>query len=253
MLFALLTNVIVSKQGGVLKLFKIGFTYKSNGSRSSLYYCSCGKYKRILDKHVISKRTMSCGCLKSEGRSGLGRVVYKTRLYRIWIAMKQRCLNENNTGFKNYGGRGIQICDDWLNSFKSFHDWAINNGYADDLQIDRIDNDLHYTPENCQWLTPYENTMKMLTSNREQGIGQFSTETIDKITVINRLQLGRKFHIIKDDVVVFTADCLNSGAVYINGVLDNQYDLKSLRKNISACLSGKRKRCAGYTFRELEK
>lgn len=236
-----------------MKLFKIGLTYKSNDYKYSLYYCSCGNYKRILDKHVISKRTTSCGCFKSEGKSGLGRAVYKTRLYRIWIAMKQRCLNENSTNFKNYGGRGIHICEDWLNSFKSFHDWSILNGYNDDLQIDRIDNDLDYSPENCQWLTRSDNTTKMLNANRKQGVGQFSTETIDKITVINRLRLGRKFDILKDEVVVFTADCLNSGAIYVNNMLDNQYDLKSLRKNISACLNGKRKRCAGYTFRELEK
>lgn len=236
-----------------MKLFKIGFTCKNNGHRYSLYYCSCGKYKRIRDYHVISKRTTSCGCLMSEGRTGVGEVVYNTRLYKTWSAMKDRCTNQNHASFKHYGGRGISVCEEWLKSFKSFHDWSILSGYNDDLQIDRIDNDLNYTPDNCQWLSKSDNISKMLSENHNLGVGQFSTEIIDKITVINRLKLGRKFHILKDDVVVFTADCLKSGAVYVNNMLDNQYDLKSLRKNISACLNGKRKRCAGYTFRELEK
>ena len=86
--------------------------------------------------------------------------------------MKQRCYNPNRLKYSRYGGRGIKICDEWLNSFDSFYNWAINNGYSSELQIDRIDNDGDYCPENCRWVTLWENTLnrrqsKFLTVNGE--------------------------------------------------------------------------------------
>ena len=75
-----------------------------------------------------------------------------TRLYNIWRDMKNRCLNPNNVGYPNYGGRGITVCAEWL-EYQPFHDWAYTNGYMDDLFIDREDNNLGYSPANCRFVT----------------------------------------------------------------------------------------------------
>jgi hypothetical protein len=74
--------------------------------------------------------------------------------------MKQRCVNPNKQHYEHYGGRGITVCDEWREDFQTFYDWAMANGYSDDLTIDRIDNDGDYEPSNCQWITQAENTRK---------------------------------------------------------------------------------------------
>ena len=77
-----------------------------------------------------------------------------SRLQRIWFNIKKRCRNPNYPEYEYYGGRGIDICDEWYNDFSLFAEWAMNNGYADNLTIDRKDNSKGYTPDNCQWTTP---------------------------------------------------------------------------------------------------
>ena len=82
-----------------------------------------------------------------------------TRLYNIHHGIKLRILNKNNKDYKNYGGRGITICNEWL-EFIPFRDWSLSNGYSENLVIDRKENDLGYSPENCQWITIKENSRK---------------------------------------------------------------------------------------------
>ena len=79
-----------------------------------------------------------------------------TRLYRIWKAMKTRCYNPNFHQYKDWGGRGINVCPEWLNDFHAFYDWGMSHGYQNDLSIDRIDNDKGYSPDNCRWATAKE-------------------------------------------------------------------------------------------------
>ena len=75
----------------------------------------------------------------------------KTKIFGVWRTMKSRCLNPNNKKYKNYGGRGITVCDEWANDFMAFFTWAMDNGYQEGLSIDRIDNDKGYCPDNCRF------------------------------------------------------------------------------------------------------
>jgi hypothetical protein len=126
--------------------------------------CDCGNTKDVLQQSLLNGHVQSCGCLLSdrnreritEYNKTLGKETHgetKTRLYRIWICMKTRCFYKNNDSYKNYGGRGITVCNDWRNSFETFRLWALSNGYSDKLSLDRINVDKNYCPENCRWVS----------------------------------------------------------------------------------------------------
>ena len=120
--------------------------------------CECGKVANIDSYSLRSGNSHSCGCYHKEvaSRTHKKHGYAKTRLYRIYYKMKERCYRPDNDNYKYYGGLGIIICDEWLKSFSDFAEWSVSHGYADNLTIDRIDNTKGYCPENCRWVTIQE-------------------------------------------------------------------------------------------------
>ena len=163
-----------------------------------LCQCDCGNKHISGSKSLRNGDTRSCGCITKERLTKHGG--YGTRLYGIFDKMKSRCNNINSKDYKNYGGRGIKVCDEWqddTNGFINFYNWAINNGYQDNLSIDRINNDGNYEPDNCRWtdaVTQSNNrrTSKFITYNGEtKTITQWSKSTgIGQTVIAQRLKRG---------------------------------------------------------------
>lgn len=142
---------------------------KERKDRKKVYkcLCDCGNITNVVGTRLRSGTIKSCGCLISETSKKIHTKHGKrnTKLYNIWVELKRKCYKSNRKDYKYYGARGIKVCDEWLNNFQAFYDWAVNNDYQDGLTIDRINNDGNYTPDNCHWVD-----MKTQSNNRRSNV-----------------------------------------------------------------------------------
>jgi hypothetical protein len=126
------------------------------GNTSCFCSCSCGTFRDVLAMHLLRGDSKSCGCLQKEmvrDRS-ITHGMHNTSIYRRWQNMLRRCNNPRTKEYKNYGGRGIKVCEEWL-KFEVFYEWAIQNGYSDDLTIERIDVNGNYEPNNVSFISAF--------------------------------------------------------------------------------------------------
>lgn len=169
------------------------YTHKG-GSKSATWkcLCDCGNEVIVPTCRLKSGNTKSCGCFHKEkladrnktsaihgGKSG-GK---PERLYRIWSGIRRRCYEETLDAYKYYGSRGITVCDDWKNDYSKFREWSLNNGYKDNLSIDRIDVNGNYSPENCRWIDAKtqannrRNNVCITYHGKTQTVAQWAEET----------------------------------------------------------------------------
>jgi hypothetical protein len=144
---------------------------RTDGKKVRIYYwcrCICGVERKVLQQNLLNGRSESCGCWNREKAAERMRNrddihhLSKSRVYRIWLHMRERCSSKDRRGY--YFKRGIRCCDEW-NDFKTFYLWAIKNGYNDKLTLDRIDNSKGYSSENCRWAT-WQEQQRNKTNNR---------------------------------------------------------------------------------------
>lgn len=134
--------------------------------------CDCGNTRIVSGSNLKKGHTTSCGCLRREkAHEKADHRMSRTRLYSIWRDMKTRCYNVNAPNYKNYGGKGIRVCDEWLEPTK-FFDWALESGYSDELTLERVSLDGNYEPRNCKWITLSEQQRNKTTSRLVEINGQ---------------------------------------------------------------------------------
>ena len=160
-------NNLLGKTFGRLTAIK-QYPEKRKGYIQWVCKCECGNTVIVRSDLLKSGAVRSCGCLSKEihskrcrelGKSRATHGLSKTRLYKIYSNMKDRCYNKNSNAYKDYGRRGITICKEWLYSFENFYKWSLTHGYKDELTIDRINNNKGYSSDNCRWTTRTQQTL----------------------------------------------------------------------------------------------
>lgn len=188
---------MIGKKFGKLTVIEES-SIRKNGAICWICRCDCGNITEPIRSHNLRYGdTTSCGCIHKEITSKRSTVhgLRKTKLYSIWTNMKRRCNDINASRYERYGGRGITVCEEWKNDFRAFYDWAMSNGYSEELTIDRIDVNGNYEPLNCRWVD-----MKTQQSNRSDNVkveynGSLITiARLSELCGIKQATLYKRFH-----------------------------------------------------------
>lgn len=167
-------NSLVGKRYG--RLLVIERAESKSGKTRWLCKCDCGNECVVHATALTTGNTRSCGCYKRENAQKLYSTVRQKdkRLYAVWNGIKQRCQNEKNSSYMNYGGRGIRIDSKWADNYEAFYKWAIKAGYRKGMEIDRIDNDGDYCESNCRFVD------RTVQANNKRNINFFTINGITK-------------------------------------------------------------------------
>lgn len=177
------TNNHLGETVGVFKIIELMPGRDVDGH--ALYKGICKKcgLKRIA-RYSDLKEVSKCSHIGIDGRAINRDINWKEKHIRdIFYGMRQRCYDKNNKAYKWYGGKGIKICDEWLDDPKSFEEWALQNGYSEGLTIDRIDSNKNYSPDNCRWISFIENVRRSgnpnwITANKQTLTGRQWSEAL---------------------------------------------------------------------------
>ena len=179
---------------------------KRNGSSKDhkamwLCKCDCGNYTTTTGKSLRNGSCTSCGCHRKDVLKR-GMLANKThgetncRLYNIWRGIKKRCRLKTDKSYKYYGLKGIDVCDEWYDSYECFRDWSLKHGYNEKLTLDRIDFYGNYTPDNCRWVDykTQENNRRNTVYVEYEGKTYPRAILADKLGVSNQALLYRQKH-----------------------------------------------------------
>lgn len=185
------------------RLLVIEYSASSDGRKAWICDCDCGNRVEVRGVNLRLGKTRSCGCLKSERMSdGIGKThgMYGSRVNKSWSSMIERCTNEKNVSYKDYGGRGIKVCERWL-SFENFY--KDMGDRPPGMSLDRIDNKKGYEPGNCKWSTPKEQQNNRRNSRRYIFNGvEYTSLELSEITGIGYHALRKKLSMVGGDVML---------------------------------------------------
>lgn len=208
--------------------------------------CDCGNTKSIRADALKNGNTLSCGCLKKEQDNmnltkNHSHKMSDTVLYSRWTGMKDRCYNPSNPRYQDYGGRGIEVCEEWKFDFSSFMKWAFANGYEESLQIDRVDNDGDYEPSNCKWSNSKEqsnnrrNNINIIYKDKSYTLAQLAELlNMDERILYSRYKRGdRGKDLIREKGVIISPMI---GSKNVRSKI-NEYQAKDIKKRLESGIS----------------
>ena len=211
-------------QNKLVMLQDLGMMYPTDKSsqktRYGLYLCSCGKKFKAIVKNVKNNATKSCGCyhIKRAKESSTKHGLARHRLYDVWNQMMQRCYRKTHKAYKNYGGRGISVCDKWHNIRNFIED--MDSNFKEGLTLDREKNDENYDQANCRWTTT-------IIQNRNKRIIQSNNKSGYKGVSFNKKQKKFMSQITVDSKVIYLgvfSDAKDAGEAYDSYIIKNNLE-----------------------------